>query len=568
MKKFRTILFTAVIFFAATMPFRSLFDVLGITEMRPASALPPVFGLLLGWPGALGCAIGNLAADLVSGYDPLLCALGFPAQFIYGAVPWLVWTVIQRRNAAEPQVFKLHNVKNVIRYIVLMLANSALIAFVLGALMQGFAISPLLSTATLLLFLNNFVFCMVLGIPLVIFLSKTQEHTRGLTLNERLVLVFLLMGVLCAGLIGLFAYLELHGIMTDPLAMWNRIYVYMAIALAVSNGVALAALAYAEKKVTVPIESIADLAHDYVGGKGANVEKTDGALIAAACEKFSQNHNETGLLAGAFGKMVLDLETYIKQLTRATAEKERIGAELAIAAQIQTSMLPCARAPFPDRTEFDISAAMQPAREVGGDFYDFFLIGEDILAVVIADVSGKGIPAALFMVVAKTLIKNIALMGRSPSQVFAAVNPILCENNDAGMFVTAFMAYINLKSGKCAYVNAGHNPPLVKSGGGDFAPLAAKPSFVLAGMEGTRYAEHEIRLKVGDVLYLYTDGVTEAMNKQGNLFTEPRLLEKANQYKDSPAKELLAALKVEIDTFANGVEQADDITMLALRING
>jgi sigma-B regulation protein RsbU (phosphoserine phosphatase) len=278
--------------------------------------------------------------------------------------------------------------------------------------------------------------------------------------------------------------------------------------------------------------------------------------------------DELGLLAQTFNKMTADLKASIETSARERAEKERIGAELSIASKIQASMLPCIFPAFPDRNEFDIFASMLPAKEVGGDFYDFFMVGEDKLAAVIADVSGKGVPAALFMVIAKTLIKNNAQSGKNPKEVFETVNNILCENNDAAMFVTAFMGILDIPTGKFTFVNAGHNAPLIKKAGGEYVFLKNKPAFVLAGLEGTTYSEEETTLSAGDVVYLYTDGVTEAMNLEHKLFSDRRLLETANHHKEKEIKELLKSIKNEIDQFASGAEQADDITMLALRYNG
>ncbi|MDR1663860.1 MAG: SpoIIE family protein phosphatase [Clostridiales bacterium] len=275
-------------------------------------------------------------------------------------------------------------------------------------------------------------------------------------------------------------------------------------------------------------------------------------------------NDETGDLAAAFNRMAASLKTYIANLTEVTAEKERIGAELNVATRIQAGMLPCIFPPFPDRGEFDIFATMRPAKEVGGDFYDFFLVDDNTLAVVMADVSGKGVPAALFMVIAKTLIKNNAQYGKRPAEVFTAVNNMLCENNDEGMFVTAFMGYLDIRSGLLTYVNAGHNPPLVRSAGGSFEYLRSKPSFFLAGMENSKYREYEITLARGDEIFLYTDGVTEAMDKDFQQFTEQRLYDALNGHGAGQIREMLAGVQGEIDAFAGTAEQSDDITMLAL----
>lgn len=277
--------------------------------------------------------------------------------------------------------------------------------------------------------------------------------------------------------------------------------------------------------------------------------------------------DEIAELAAAFNKMTIDLKTYIANTSKITAEKERIGAELDVARKIQGSMLPCIFPPYPDREEFEVYATMLPAKEVGGDFYDFFLIDDDHLAVVIADVSGKGVPAALFMVIAKTLIKNNAQQGKTPREIFEKVNNQLCENNEASMFITAFMGILEISTGEFIYVNAGHNAPLIKKATGDFQWLPTKPGFVLAGMKDMVYRQEKITLGQGDVIYMYTDGVTEAVNRNNELFGNQKLLSDINQYKETTLAELLSSIKKEIDTFADGAEQADDITMLALKLN-
>ncbi|MCL2043588.1 MAG: SpoIIE family protein phosphatase [Treponema sp.] len=278
------------------------------------------------------------------------------------------------------------------------------------------------------------------------------------------------------------------------------------------------------------------------------------------------SNDELGMLARAFNKMTVELQKSIEAYAQAHAEKERIKAELNIAAEIQSSLLPCIFPPFPDRHEFELSAAMYPAKEVGGDFFDFFLVDKNNLAVVIADVSGKGVPAALFMVIAKTLIANKVYACEDPAEVFEAVNKTLCENNEAMMFVTAFMGYYNIPSGRFIFVNAGHNPPLVKKSGNDYVFLTTKPCAILGWKENAVYREEEIILEPGDILYMYTDGVTEAMNAGGDFFTEQRLLDVLNKTDKTTSKELLSEVKKEIDHFSEKTVQADDITMLVLEI--
>jgi sigma-B regulation protein RsbU (phosphoserine phosphatase) len=211
---------------------------------------------------------------------------------------------------------------------------------------------------------------------------------------------------------------------------------------------------------------------------------------------------------------------------------------------------------------------MCPAKEVGGDFYDFFFIAEDKLAVVIADVSGKGIPAALFMMISKTLIKNLTLSNSNLAEVFVKANNSLCENNDAGMFVTAFLGVIDFKNKKLSYINAGHNAPLIRRDGGNFEWLPVKRNFVLAGMDNLNYVEQEIQFGKGDILVMYTDGVTEAVNKDLELFSDNRLLAHLNSAMfsaDLSVLEIVESVKHGVDSFAAGAVQADDITLLCVK---
>ena len=247
-----------------------------------------------------------------------------------------------------------------------------------------------------------------------------------------------------------------------------------------------------------------------------------------------------------------------------TREKERINAELNLASDIQAHMLPCIFPPFPEHNEFDIYATMTPAKEVGGDFYDYYMMDGRKLAVVAADVSGKGVPAALFMVITKVLIKNHVQLGLEPAEVFEKVNNLLCEGNDADLFVTAWLGVLDLATGVLTYVNAGHNPPLLKKEGGDFEYLRCKPALVLAGMEMTKYTQSQLEMKPGDSLFLYTDGVTEATNTANELYGEERLRSYINAHGTDGVVERLHGLKKDIDTFVGEAPQFDDITMLAL----
>ena len=280
------------------------------------------------------------------------------------------------------------------------------------------------------------------------------------------------------------------------------------------------------------------------------------------------SRDEIGDLYKAMSKMEIDMTNYLSNLQKVTAERERVGAELNIAKQIQSDMLPSIFPAFPDRRDFDIYAMMTPAKEVGGDFYDFFLVDDTHLAIVIADVSGKGVPAALFMVIAKTLIKNRTFAGGTPGQILADVNNQLCEGNVAQLFVTVWMGILDLATGKGVAVNAGHEHPVVCRKGGAFELVTYRHSPAVATVENMRFPEHEFELRPGDKLFVYTDGVPEATNGVPELYGCERMIKALNDAKDRQLKDLLADIKSDIDRFVGDAPQFDDVTMLALTYFG
>ncbi len=277
--------------------------------------------------------------------------------------------------------------------------------------------------------------------------------------------------------------------------------------------------------------------------------------------------DEVQTLAESFGSMTGRMKQYIKDITEITAEKERIGAELSVATHIQASMLPCIFPPFPDREEFDLYAKMDPAKEVGGDFYDFFFVDNDHIAIVIADVSGKGIPAALFMVIAKTLIKNHAQAGEEAARIFMNSNDQLCEGNGEELFVTAWIGIIDLKTGVMSFCDAGHENPYILHKDGSvelLTPVKKKPP--LAAMEGMTYLANEVTLEPGDLVFLYTDGVPEATNAGNDMYTTQRLEELLKEHYEEDPETLLSSVRADVDDFVAGAPQFDDLTMLALRL--
>ncbi len=315
---------------------------------------------------------------------------------------------------------------------------------------------------------------------------------------------------------------------------------------------------YMKRRIVSPIQQVSEAAESMV----EHLE--DGT----APEIETKRNDEIRVLANSFTTMYREIGDYIRKLGTVMAEKERIGAELDVASKIQTSMLPCIFPPFPNRTEFDIYASMNPAKEVGGDFYDFFMVDEDNIAFVVADVSGKGVPAALFMVIGKTLIKDHTGMHDDLGEVFTEVNDILCSSNSEEMFITAFEGVLNVKTGELRYVNAGHETPFIRRKGGKYEPIKLRRGFVLAGMEGVQYKGGSLQLEPGDSIFQYSDGIPEATNIRMEQYGMARLEKILAENSEKTPKELLDSVKTDMNAFVGEAEQFDDVTMLCLCYNG
>lgn len=270
----------------------------------------------------------------------------------------------------------------------------------------------------------------------------------------------------------------------------------------------------------------------------------------------------------AFGLLVYVIDM-VERYKQTEQHEKQIETELNVATSIQDDMLPSILPDFPGRKEFTIDASMDPAKEIGGDFYDFFFIDEDHFVFLIADVSGKGVPSALFMVISKTIIKNNVMSGMKLSEAMQKTNAQLCDGNKTGMFVTAWIGVYEISTGRLTYVNAGHNPPLIKQNGGSFVYLRDLSGLFLAGRKKTVYKEFETYLLDGDRLFLYTDGVTEAMNEKSELYGEKRLFDCfSGAHRDKSVTGIIRAVRDDITAFIGNVAQSDDITMLALMVSG
>ena len=314
------------------------------------------------------------------------------------------------------------------------------------------------------------------------------------------------------------------------------------------------------RKAIAPIVKVGKGVQEYMKDKDA----------PAAAEKMHnvRAKNEIGVLADHFADLATEIDRYTEEILTLNSEKERISTELALATSIQSSVLPGIFPAFPDRKEFDIYATMNPAKEVGGDFYDFFLIDKDHLCLVIADVSGKGIPAALFMMASMITVRNLAKQGLTPARILTEANEAICANNKEEMFVTVWLGILEISTGKLTASNGGHEYPAILGGSGEFELYKDTHGFVLGGMEGVSYQNYEIRLRPGDKVFVYTDGVPEATNAEEELFGTKRLVQALAGCKDGTPEDILRYVHASVDGFVKSAKQFDDLTMLCIMYKG
>ena len=345
-----------------------------------------------------------------------------------------------------------------------------------------------------------------------------------------------------------------------------RHYVYTVISIAAlfTAATVLLYLFNTKRYLVGPIERIAKSSDSFVKKMQLNTEPEELAFEDAGVK----TGGELQLLSENVKSLADGVSTYMTNLKAATAEKERIGAELALATKLQAAFLPGGFPAFPERSEFDIYASMHPAKEVGGDFYDFYLIDEDHLCMTIADVSGKGIPAALFMMVSKIILQSCAMLGQSAGEVLTKTNEAICSNNKESMFVTVWLGILEISSGKLTCANAGHEYPAIMRNGGRFELLKDKHGLVIGAMDGVKYNEYELELSPGDKLFVYTDGVPEAADGNNDMFGTERMISALNEDSGAGPERLLENVRAAVSGFVSGAEQFDDLTMLCMEYRG
>ena len=566
-----------------------------VVQIRPASALGPVLGLFFGLPGILGCAGANLVSDILHEDATAYMLAGyFVIQILYNGLPRWVWYAVNRRSAHPYPRFE--SAGKTALYMALALVdslcvNAAVFVFV-GAPPEA---GPTFAVRAL----NNVWMLLYVGLPLLYVLERSplaqcpphwihvpyRNQTQA-NLTQRLVITFTVASALLLLIVSLAVMFFAQG-SEDFSEIVHGMYVEVA-ALAVPIFLPMFAfLHFTENRFTRPIEVLAADQDTFIKRIETDAEQGRHDTRIAVDERGTKPRYEVAELFDSTNKMRRDMVGFIERLYSVTAERQRTAAELDIAAQIQMSAVPHDFSSFTERFALDIAGFMRPAREVGGDFYDVFEVGERGVAFVIGDVSGKGVPAALFMMRAQSLLRQYLLETNDLGTAFTLANRQLCERNDAMLFVTAFACVVNTETGEVRYANAGHNPPVLKQNG-KLSYLKCRPGLVLGAMDVVKYREGRFACSPGDGLLLYTDGVSEAANAAEELYGEVRLLETlaqtdapdgegASAGADTPAaagsavassaQTAVDSLVASVDAFAGTAPQADDITMLAFRWN-
>lgn len=627
-KKWFIFIFT----FAMELIFNYLFEVqhIGGYYIYADIALGPIFGLMFGPTGALGFAFGTLVGELLEGIALPAPLIDFTITFFISVLTYRLWYTTFNKGKKDTPRF--NSTYNIIKFLsITILISIVYFSFLVISfglfhnLNYSYSISDVDFNVPYML--NIITFTIIFGLLLIssfnilkIPLQTPKKRISKININQNYLLAVLL---ICVGyflfkefimninsvryffmfvtiITSILLYLNTFDVTVKPtndnysiieqiilvfltiisltiVLNFNyfnvlilsyvpeidpsyQILIILSFTSVFILLVSLIYIRFVENTITNPLYDMINTADNYFKTKN-KVESVH------KLKKYIKNDDSVGLLANSFVTLYDKIRTNLNQLQITTSKKEKFKTEFDVASNIQSNMLPKNFDELSNES-FEIYAYMKPAKEAGGDFYDYFKIDEDHVYFVIGDVSGKGIPSTLFMVKTMYLIENHIKFNDDLSQVIEGINDLAYERNNEDLFVTTWLGKLNLKTGKLSYVNAGHNQPLIKHDANNFEYLQTRPNLVMGGMEGIQYNEHEINLNTGDMIFLYTDGVTEANDNFNGFYGKNRLKEIINENKDKKLKDIINEITEDIDKFCNNSEQYDDTTMLIIKYNG
>ncbi len=531
-----------------------------LLDIEILNSITPIMGLFFGTIGAITISVGNFIADIFLGdtrYSIAIVSLFI--HFFYGYIPYKLWYILWNNNKSS--IPSLENIKMIIKYIFIIFITSLIIVF-MEVLIYRYVLGEYISLNFILrLLFTSFNLPIIAGIPIVIICSVIKGK-RKFSTRERVTMTSIVLGSICTIFTSFVTYFILSMTNINEEEVCHSTYVITLIVAYFVLAIIILLLYFIESNITIPLQNLFNAVK-----MSSNVSnKNDLSKIKEICSSI-RCKNEIEEIAREFCNMIDKQESYYKNISEIAKEKEREAAELNLASKIQKSILPRKLPDFPYKNSFDIYAKMSAAQGVGGDFYDFFLVNDYKLCFIVADVSGKGVPAALFMMRAKNIIKNCFLVYSDILHVMNEINKKLEYNNETCMFVTAFLAIVDLNSGVLTYVNAGHNPPLIRKENGEFTYLKTKTNCILAIDPKAKFQKQEIQLHKDDVIFVYTDGIIEATNRNGEFYGSNRLIDTLNEKYDGNLEEVIPAIRESVDEFCENEPQSDDITMLMFKWN-
>lgn len=595
-------------------------------------ALGPIFGLMFGPAGALGYAAATFTGEIIDGIAFPAPIIDFIITFFISVLTYKLWyTTFKKRKMDTPRFNSTYNIVKFLSITIIIsilyfgflvmsfslfhnlnysyhvtdvdfnipyMLNIITFTIIIGLLLISsfnilkiplqtpkkkitrininpyYLLTILLIAVGYLLFreflintkpIRHFLFAVTIITSLLLYFNtldvKIKATNDNYSIIEEIILIFLI--IISVTILLNFGYFETLILSIAPeLDPSYQILLILSFTSVLILLVSLIHIRYIEKMITDPLYSLIDTADNYYFKTENNTEPLH------KLKKYMNRRDSVGILVKSFTRLYDNIKSNLNQLQITTSEKEIFETEFDVASNIQSNMLPTNFDEFSENEPFEISASMIPAREVGGDFYNYLKIDDDNMYFVIGDVSGKGIPATLFMVRTMYLIENHLKFDENLSQVVENVNNLAYERNKEELFVTVWLGKLNLKSGRLSYVNAGHNPPLIKHGSNNFEYMDTRPNLVIGGMEGIKYREYEIDLDAGDMIFLYTDGITEANDDYNEFYGENRLKEIINKNKSEKLSDIIVEVNKDVDKFCNNNEQFDDTTMMIIKYDG
>lgn len=557
-----------VLYFTIALAFRTVLSVFPVSEIQPADGLPPVLGIIFGIPGVLGCVVARFVYKLLIGLPIAESLLGIPICFIYGWVPALCWNFLTKKNPEDR--LKINSTEKLVIYIFIAVVISILNSVCVGVANHILKNEKIFSDFMRLCIKHDLFFIIVLGLPAFVGSSllkqyENQKNKAGanivqFSIIERIILYFSCFAIIFSVSIGTKDFITFKSVIANSLTLANKLFTSQIIFISIELLLLIHVVHYAERHIVRPLEKMIESAKFQEGNKNLpRVYKK----VAETYRDYIGMNSEIGTLARAYISLAYNA---IENSEKANLSGDKVDYEkdIIFANQIQKTLLPQIFPTFTPCADVDVFGAIKFAKDFGGDFYDFFLVDETHLAIMIADVAGRGIEAALFLSIVKNLIKDKILAGLLPEEIFSDINLQFSTNNTAGLFVSVWLGLLDTESGDLIFVNAGQPQPLIMRKDEKCKMIESSVDLALGVSDETLYSTSKIQLEKGDKLVLYTKGITEAEDSFNEKYGTERLCKFFEKYREIEVQELVNGLDREIGLFVGSKDFENDMTVLAL----